>query len=402
MIFWALVVGEDHLLVCVEDDGVGLGSNTLFPKLVRLLPLRDIKMRPVWFIARENILVWIDFSVTLSIWWLLLFILFINIFLSMSARCWSNFPLSRFLAGLCSLTKFLTGFMISMGFPFSGLPMAVEHVWGAIQGRLSWRLEALFSYRGLLFHECGWNTKLVLKWLDVRVFEVVEEFSFLGILECTIGDLVNIELTFNSALVICKNGLFLIFIIIICRELVSFDFASNLLLDNLQGVIVVEAVRCSNKTSLFRNELVKILVLLCSCLSAESRHSCVKCIHSPTHGIDKFWLIFVCETVDLICVFFDFFTGLDHFAVRLTWLKRLGFRSLSIPVFFLVEPAKVNPLFVLECFYFETVGHSLAQWSIIISMLSVFVLCGHLASFVAVFTILWRFYNHNSYNCKKE
>jgi hypothetical protein len=51
----------------------------------------------------------------------------------------------------------------------------------------------------------------------------------------------------------------------------------------------------------------------------------------------------------------------------------------------------MDPLFVLESFYFETVGHSLAQWSIIISMLSVFTLCGHLASFVAVFTIHRRF-----------
>ena len=159
------------------------------------------------------------------------------------------------------------------------------------------------------------------------------------------------------------------------------------------GIIVIEAVRCSNKTSLFRNELIKILVLLrsCFCVSAKSRHSCIESIHSPTHGIDKFGLIVIGETVDFICVFLNFFTGLDHFAVWLVGLKRFIFRSLSIPVFFLVEPAKMDPLFVLESFYFETVGHSLAQWSIIISMLSVFTLCGHLASFVAVFTIPRRF-----------
>lgn len=124
---------------------------------------------------------------------------------------------------------------------------------------------------------------------------------------------------------------------------------------------MVEAVRCSDKTSLFRNELIKILVLLCSCLSAKSRHSCIKSIHSPTHGIDKFWLILIGETVDFIGVLFDFFTALDHFAVWLVGLKRSIFRSLSIPGVFLVEPAKMNPLFVLESFYFETVGHSLAQ-----------------------------------------
>lgn len=279
--------------------------------------------------------------------------------------------------------------------------MAVEHIWGAIKSCLSWRLEALFSNRSLLLHKCGWNTKLVLKWLNVRVFEVFKELSLFGILESIIGNPVDIELILNSALVICKNGLFLIFIIIICRELISFNFASNLLLYNLHGVIVVEAVRCSNKTSLFRNKFIKILVLLCSCLSAKSRHSCVKCIHSPTHGIDKFRLILICETVDLIGIFFDFFTGLYHFAVRLTWLKSFIFGPLSIPIFLLVEPTKVNPLFVLECFYFETVGHSLAQWSIVISMLSILSFCGHLASFVAIFTILGRFYNHiNSYNCK--
>lgn len=133
------------------------------------------------------------------------------------------------------------------------------------------------------------------------------------------------------------------------------------MLHNFHGIIVVEAVRCSNKTSLFRNELIKILVLLCSCLSAKSRHSCIKSIHSPTHGIDKFWLIIIGETVNFICVFLDFFTGLDHFAVWLVGLKRFIFRSLSIAIFFLVEPAKMDPLFVLESFYFETVGHSLAQ-----------------------------------------
>ena len=174
-------------------------------------------------------------------------------------------------------------------------------------------------------------------------------------------------------------------------KLISFNLLGCLLLNNFHGVIVEEAVRCSNETSLFRNELIKILVLLCSCLSAKSRHSCIKSIHSPTHGIDEFWLIIIGETVDFICVFFDFFTGLDHFAVWLVRLKRFVFRSLSIPIFFLIESAEMDPLFVLESFYFETVGHPLAQRSIIISMLGVFALCGHLASLVAVFTIIGRF-----------
>lgn len=189
-----------------------------------------------------------------------------------------------------------------------------------------------------------------------------------------------------------KYSLLLILVVIIGCECSSFDWSLSLGLNNFHWIIMVEAVRCSNETSLFRDKLIKILAFLRGLLSSKSRHSSIKCIHSPTHGIDEFRLIFIGKAINFICVLFDFFTRLNHFAVWLVRLKRLIFRSLSISVLLLVEPAKMNPLLILESFYFESVGHSLAQWSIIISMLSVFNLCGHLASFVAVFTIKRRFY----------
>ena len=189
MILWTLVIGKNHFLISIENDGIGLRSNTLFPQLVWLLSLSNVNiMWPTFFLTREYSLVRIDFPVVLIIRRLLLMIIFYFGSLLIGS---SNLSLSWFLAGLRSLTKFLTCFVISL-FPFSRFPMTVEDIRGAIQSRLSWRLEATISCLGLLFNESCWDTELILEWLDVGVLEILEENGLLSIIKFLIRNLVYI------------------------------------------------------------------------------------------------------------------------------------------------------------------------------------------------------------------
>jgi hypothetical protein len=70
--------------------------------------------------------------------------------------------------------------------------MTVEDIRGAIQSRLSWRLEATISCLGLLFNESCWDTELILEWLDVGVLEILKENGLLSIIKFLIRNLVYI------------------------------------------------------------------------------------------------------------------------------------------------------------------------------------------------------------------
>lgn len=71
--------------------------------------------------------------------------------------------------------------------------MTVEDIRGAIQSRLSWRLEAnTISCRGLLFNESCWDTELILEWLDVGFLEILKENGLLSIIKFLIRNLVYI------------------------------------------------------------------------------------------------------------------------------------------------------------------------------------------------------------------
>jgi len=167
--------------------------------------------------------------------------------------------------------------------------------------------------------------------------------------------LVCVKRIFVSTSVTRKYIPLIVLVIITCLKSRSWlhNFWLSFLLNNCQCIVIFKSITGSNKAPLLGYKLIIIPPFLIFGLSSKSGHPEIKCVHGPRHGVDECRLVLIRETVDFICVFFDFFSLLDHLAVRIVRLQfTLG--TLSIVTLVFIHAAEVNALFVLESLYLQS------------------------------------------------
>ena len=138
--------------------------------------------------------------------------------------------------------------------------------------------------------------------------------------------LVCVKRIFVSTSVTRKYIPLIVLVIITCLKSRSWlhNFWLSFLLNNCQCIVIFKSITGSNKAPLLGYKLIIIPPFLIFGLSSKSGHPEIKCVHGPRHSVDECRLILIRETVDFICVFFDFFSLLDHLAV-LPWFYRINF-----------------------------------------------------------------------------
>lgn len=157
----------------------------------------------------------------------------------------------------------------------------------------------------------------------------------------------DIKLIFDSALVIGEYSLLFVLVIITSLKCWTraFYWRMDLLVCNFKRIVALISVRCSNKTSLLRNELIIIRLLVLSLNSSKSLHSCFKSIHSSGHCADKFRLRVINENIEFISFFLVIVSLLYDFII-VDWWRLFPWFSLSWHVSFVVTI--IYPLLVLK------------------------------------------------------
>ena len=157
----------------------------------------------------------------------------------------------------------------------------------------------------------------------------------------------DIKLIFESTSVIGKYSL--LFVLVIITRLKcwtrAFYWRMDLLVCNFKRIVALISVRCSNKTSLLRNELVVILLLVLCLNSSKSLHSCFKSIHSSGHCADKFRLWVINENIEFIRFFLVIVSFLYHLII-VDWWRLFPWFPLCRHVSLVVTI--INPLLILK------------------------------------------------------
>lgn len=134
--------------------------------------------------------------------------------------------------------------------------------------------------------------------LDAAEFDIIKLLSPLGLAEELVSLLVDLHWLVLPALVVSKHRLLIVLIIVLRLEGRSWEL-DKLDIVELLGLLVVIVF---DVVHFFLEELVKILVLLLCKAASKGTHLYIKCIHSAAHGVDKLWLIWIYEAVDLVVV----------------------------------------------------------------------------------------------------
>lgn len=167
--------------------------------------------------------------------------------------------------------------------------------------------------------------------------------------------LVCVESVFESTFIMSKNIPFFVFVIIACLESGTRlrNFRVCFVLNNLNWIVIEEAIAGSYEASFLRNKFVIVLLFGLFLSTSKGGHPEIESIHGPTHGVDERRFILVNKTVDFIRVGFDLLSLLDHLAV---WVLRFNFflRPLTVVLFVLVHATKVDSFLVLESFHIQT------------------------------------------------
>ena len=179
--------------------------------------------------------------------------------------------------------------------------------------------------------------------------------------------LVCIESILIPAIVSSEYIPLVILVVIACHERWSWlhYFLLGFVFYNLEGIVVFKSITGSYKTSFLWNKFVVVSSFTLFLFSSKGRHSQVKRIHGPWHCIDKCGFILICKTVDFVSILFDFFSLLDHPAVRVLALG-LSFRPLPIIFLIFIHAPKVNAFGVLESLYFKSFLDSIGQTLVVV------------------------------------
>lgn len=215
-----------------------------------------------------------------------------------------------------------------------------------------------------------WSVQFRMLKSNIRFLELIHRWSRQRTLKNLSTLLVDVKRNFNSAVVICTNSRLFILIIIVSLKCWSriFNSRSILVLIDFERVAILILVRSSNESTFFWNEFIEVLSFVFGLLSSEGRHPYVEGVHGSWHGVDEFWLSFVYEAINFICIFFNLFSPSYHVIIRLmpsqlTWTSPLASSVISISRIF---SPKVNSLFVLESFDFESFPNPIAQGLVIV------------------------------------
>jgi len=121
--------------------------------------------------------------------------------------------------------------------------------------------------------------------LDIRLLEHLQQLCLLRTLESGLIMLVHIQLLLVPAFIRCERRIGLIFVIVIDLDCWSraLDNLILLLANDCVWVLIIKLIRCSNESSLLRDELVEILFLrgFVGILPSERRHPHIECVHGP-------------------------------------------------------------------------------------------------------------------------
>ena len=202
---------------------------------------------------------------------------------------------------------------------------------------------------------------------DIGIFKFVQWVHFHNFCKIIFCVFIDIERVFISTCVAGKGSALFVFVIITrlkCRTRTS-QRILIFLFRNFKWTIILISVGKSNKPSFLLNKFIKMSMFTFSLITTKCLHSQVKGIHCSRHSTDKFWLIFINETIDFVCILLDFFSFLDHFGVRFFLIVALFTTSCSIifselsniRIFFPI----VDSLFVMETLYIISVRDSLTQ-----------------------------------------
>lgn len=192
---------------------------------------------------------------------------------------------------------------------------------------------------------------------------------------------VDIQLVFDTTLIICKDGVLFIFIIIINLKCWTWSFyrLNILFFSYLKRIVIFITIWSSYESPFILNEIGNIfcvsVILIGAIFSSKSTDSHIKSIHGSRHWVDEFRLAAVDEAVYFVCVFFNLVSTFYQFRIRLVlfssvWTLGIDFAWSGSFVTFLVAIAfvvtQMNSLGVLKLFDLKPVFNPVTQRLMII------------------------------------